>query len=355
MLDFHLLLAALTGAAADSAESLAAASTPTFTPPPTPSYITPPPDIFTPPPAVPDPISSGIPVWVWPVLGACVLLLFAVVLFLRQRSKRHSGVPGTQSIPTTDAIGPAPKLSVAKLHEQGARSEQQDSFGVSDCELVDTLGFVAVVADGMGGLKDGGTVSAAAAETVLGHFLNCQDARSPKELLLRLAAEANRSVNELLGPGAYRTSGSTLILGYVRGGFFQFLSIGDSRICLLRGGEMIQLNREHTYENELALDAINGSMSVGDALSDPKGHGLVSFLGMGQIEAYDMPAAPLRLLTGDRLILMSDGVYNALNPAEIRAAISGPLENAADKLHSAIEEKAFSNQDNYTAIILAYE
>lgn len=336
-------------------ESLAPTAAPSPTPVPTP---TPALNTFTPPQEIPAPINNGIPVWVWPVLAAAVLLVLATVILLRSRKRRRSSQAGTVNIPMTgavDAAAPAPKLSVAKLHEQGARSEQQDSFGVSDCTLADTLGFVAVVADGMGGLKDGGTVSATAAEAVLGHFLNCQDARSPKELLLRLAAEANRSVNELLGPGSYRVSGSTLMLGYVRGGFFQFLSIGDSRVCLLRGGELIQLNREHTYENELALDAINGSLSVGDALSDPKGHGLVSFLGMGQIEAYDMPATPLRLFAGDRLILMSDGVYNALSPVEIRAAISGPLDAAAEELHSAIEEKAYSNQDNYTAIILAYE
>jgi len=349
MLDFLLLLSETLIETAQ--ESLATTAGPTPTPTPTPST-------FTPPPTPPVSATSGIPVWIWPALAAVVLLVLAAVILLCSRKRRRPSQAGSANIPMTGAVNaaaPAPKLSVAKLHEQGSRSEQQDSFGVSDCELVDTLGFVAVVADGMGGLKDGGTVSATAAEAVLGHFLNCQDARSPKELLLRLAAEANRSVNDLLGPASYRVSGSTLMLGYVRGGFFQFLSIGDSRVCLLRGGELIQLNREHTYENELALDAINGSLSVGDALSDPKGHGLVSFLGMGQIEAYDMPAAPLQLLRGDKLILMSDGVYNALSPVEIKAAISGPLDNAAEELRSAIEEKAYSNQDNYTAIILAYE
>lgn len=47
------------------------------------------------------------------------------------------------------------QIRVGKLHGQGARNYQQDSFGVSDPELLEGSGLLAVVADGMGGLSDG--------------------------------------------------------------------------------------------------------------------------------------------------------------------------------------------------------
>ena len=295
------------------------------------------------------PAAASMPVWSWLLIGGmAILILILLFLLLRRRDSKEEYAE--EIAPTV-----SPVLQVVKLHEQGARSEQQDSFGVSDDALIPSHGLLAVVADGMGGLKNGDEVSATAAETVLEHFLNLQGVQSPKELLLSLAGEAIRSVNDMLGPDSYRKSGSTLLLGYVRDRSFQFLSIGDSRVCLLRGNELMQLNREHSYENELALQAINGSMSVSAALNDPKGHGLVSFLGMGWVQAFDMPAEPLRLLPGDRVILMSDGVYNALSREELKTTLSGPFGMVTDRMKTEIEDKKYSNQDNYTAVIIAYE
>lgn len=308
--------------------------------------------VITPLPVSELPVQPSVvsmPVWGWVLIGGmAILILFLLFLLVRRKNAWEE---------LAEEIAPTvlPTLKVAKLHEQGARSEQQDSFGVSDDALIPSHGLLAVVADGMGGLKNGDEVSVAAVETVLEHFLNLHGIQSPKEFLLSLACEAVRRVNDMLGPDSYRKSGSTLLLGYVRDRIFQFLSIGDSRVCLLRGNELMQLNREHSYENDLALEAINGSISVSAALNDPKGHGLVSFLGMGRVQAFDMPTEPLRLLPGDRLILMSDGVYNALSTEELKNALSGSFDNVTDRVRAEIENKKYSNQDNYTAVIIAYE
>ena len=66
-----------------------------------------------------------------------------------------------------------------------------------------------------------------------------------------------------------------------------------------------------------------------------------------------LPAAPLPLAPGDRVVLMSDGVYNALSREELNEALNAPPEKAARALESAIAGKGFSDQDNYTAVILA--
>ena len=123
-------------------------------------------------------------------------------------------------------------------------------------------------------------------------------------------------------------------------------------MALLRGGALVPLNREHAYRSELALNAVNGAGTIQEALTHQKAGGLTSFLGMGRLRHLDLPAQSLRLQSGDRLILMSDGVYNALTEEELCSALGLPAEQAAEALRRRIQEKNYPTQDNYTAILL---
>ena len=200
------------------------------------------------------------------------------------------------------------------------------------------------------GLADGDKVSQAAVSALAQAFYHAQG--TPQQVLLRLAERANFTVNQLLGDdGAYR-SGSTLAAGLIRNGAFHYLSVGDSRICLYRHGILYQLNREHIYRNELCIRFVNGEESLEGAEANPKGSGLTSFLGMGQLKYIDLPAQPVKVLPGDRFLLMSDGVYNALTPGEMTAALERGPGQSVQALDEAIRAKGYQNQDNYTAVIL---
>lgn len=269
---------------------------------------------------------------------------------LKLGKKRKEKLPATVNLMETKEVVEA--VRIGKVHEQGERSGQQDCFGVSDESLIQSHGLLAVVADGMGGLSDGDIVSTAAVEAVLDGFTLYQGKCTPEQHLLLLVSQALENVNKLLEPSGIGRSGSTLAMGILRDGMFSFLSIGDSRICLYRSGVLIQLNREHNYRNKLALDAVNGEISFPEVYTDPKGSGLTSFLGMGALKHLDMPAEPIKLLLGDKLILMSDGVYNALETGELERCLAGEPEKAAEDIRLAIQEKGYANQDNYTAVII---
>ena len=271
---------------------------------------------------------------------AVIVAVLSVLLF-RSRKKKMADSPAQ----------PSGEFAVGKLHEQGDRESQQDCFAVSPAELLPTRGLLAVVADGMGGLADGDKVSQTAVAAMLDGFLSSDgDADS---LLLTLAERANRQVNRLLGPANIGKSGSTLVAGLIRDGRFHYLSIGDSRICLFRDGQLIQLNREHIYRHELSIQALSGIGSLQGAANHPKAAGLTSYLGMGQLKYVDIPAQSVEIRSGDKFILMSDGVYNALSESELILALNETAEKAAQKIGGMIAEKAYRNQDNYTAVILA--
>lgn len=248
------------------------------------------------------------------------------------------------------------RIAIEKLHEQGRRKNQQDSFFVSPeeetpaRELIEQgPGLLAVVGDGMGGLSNGDQVSQTAVTAIANSFASLRG--SPEEVLLTLLTRANAAVNDMLGPDGLYSGGSTLVMALLREGRFHYLSVGDSRVCLCRDGALFQLNREHVFRDELYLRAVNGETSVREALSHPQSAGLTSFLGMGQLKYADLPAQSIPIRPGDVFILMSDGVYNAVPEEELAGLLSrGP--GAAEALRAAIEDRDYSNQDNYTAVIL---
>ena len=83
--------------------------------------------------------------------------------------------------------------------------------------------------------------------------------------------------------------------------------------------------------------------------------GLTSFLGMGMLSAVDMPSGPVEICPGDRFVLMSDGVYNARTGDELCRVLRKNAASAARCIAAGIAKKAYSQQDNYTAVILQCE
>ena len=258
-------------------------------------------------------------------------------------------LPRTTDIPQTAAqTGPVSRIAVGKVHAQGARESQQDSFSVSSDSL-QPGGILAVVADGMGGLADGDRVSQTIVSAAMRAFVSSGSA-APR--LPELLAKAKYAVDQLLGPNGLRRSGSTVVMGLIRDGMFDYLSVGDSRICLYRDGELHQLNRSHSYSHELSIEAINGEKTFEEIRRDRRAECLTSYVGMGELKYVDIPAAPLKVHPGDVFILMSDGVFNALNNQELSAALEQNAERAAEMIAQWIQEKHYRNQDNYTAVIL---
>lgn len=279
----------------------------------------------------------------WVVAGAALLAaLIVAAIFLALGRKKRGGSASEIKLGLDYAVG--------KVHEQGARESQQDCFAVSPDQMRGEFGLLAVVADGMGGLSDGDKVSQAAVGAMLDGFSTAQG--DGQLVLLKLLGRANRSVNQLLGTENLSKSGSTLAAALIRDGRFYWLTVGDSRIALLRGEALIQLNREHVFKNELLLSAVNGSESFASALSHPKAAGLTSYLGMGRLKYVDIPAAPIDVLPGDKFVLMSDGIYNALDDAELISALSHPAQKAAEVVGKAVTSKGYKTQDNFTAIII---
>lgn len=287
-------------------------------------------------------------------LGVVLALLAAVLLAARKKKTIPQEPRQTPPAPVTVAVPPAsPKGIRAAYHQHiGARQDQQDSCTYSDPALYSQQGMLAVVADGMGGLANGKAVSAALVRIFDEGFHRANPQCSSADLLLELAVRANSQINQMLR--GQERSGSTLVAAVIRNGYLHFLTVGDSRIYLCRGGGLIQLNREHIFQEELAVKALNQAVALNQVRSDRQAHALTSYFGIGRIPYLDRNDEGIKLKEGDRLLLASDGVFGTLKAAQLEAALSGDVQEAANQIGEMIRAADKPYQDNNTAVILEY-
>jgi len=280
----------------------------------------------------------------------------AVVFFALKLGRKKKAAPQiaelTQIQEPEEISVTQPTILAAACQHIGTRKDQQDSYGVSEPGDYAEKGIVAVVADGMGGLANGRAVSSALVRSLLDGFANSAPQQNAADFLLEQAVRANIGVNQMLR--GQERSGSTLVSCVIRGGRLHFLTVGDSRIYLYRGGALIQLNREHIYQEELAVKAVNQGASLQQVRTDRQAHALTSYFGIGRIPTLDRNDEGLKLLNGDKILLASDGVFGTLTQEQMELALAQNVTAAANTLGELVREAGRTHQDNNTAVVLEY-
>ena len=299
--------------------------------------------------------------------GACVDILLLAMLRRNVRDHERSGEqpmePPTPAevhpVPITketveETVCPIPGISIGKIHDIGRRDYQQDSFGQT--AVLRNTGILAVLADGMGGLSGGERVSQKIVMEAL-TFGSTLQANQVPTALPGMVAGINRAVNQMLGPKGLYTSGSTVVSALITGNALRWISVGDSRVYLYRDGQLSQLSRDHDLLQDWMPDILEGKRSMAEALRDPNGRKLTSFIGMGELRHVDYNRTPVALLPGDRVLLMSDGVYGTVSDADMAAILRdcGNVQLAASHIGQRIMGAALPYQDNYTLIVLGYD
>lgn len=313
--------------------------------------------------------------WIPVIAGAALLVLSGIIVIvaLRRKGKKddrgmnadNNRLPpaeGKEQDVQSMADIPAPfgwedggfAVRIGNAHHIGARENQQDSFSISDVtdsQLCRERGIFAVVADGMGGLSNGAQVSATVTSSMQDRFLS-GGKEEPSMKLLEMLHYANRKVNDYLKWNPGTQSGSTVVAVLISGTSMHFISVGDSRIYLCRGKTLTQLNREHTYASDLDEKAAKGEISLEDAATDPQRKALTSYIGMGELAKIDRSVHPFQLVSGDKILLMSDGVFGTLTAREIWEAVQTDAFHGAERIEQMVLAKHRASQDNFTAVVI---
>ena len=248
------------------------------------------------------------------------------------------------------------KFIAGNAQHIGARPQQQDAFGFSDPgdpKFVAHAGFLGVVADGMGGLTHGSEASRSAVLAFLSAYRRKSVGESIPKALTRCLGEANTGVLRVAqNVPAGEEVGTTLVAAVLHDRILYWVSVGDSRIYLLRGSTLTQVTADHVYARELNRQVAAGKISLQEALNHPERSSLTSYLGQSELAHVDKNIRPLQVRDDDCVMLCSDGFYRALTEPELVAGLRSNPQVACDSLLGQALAKHRKQQDNLTVIAL---
>lgn len=230
---------------------------------------------------------------------------------------------------------PAPVFDVSVRSDVGRKRQQNEDWllAADPCFLV---------ADGMGGYDAGDEASRAAIAAFSETFTS--PAPASLEQIESALARARRDV-AAVAARSKRGAGCTLS-GVIRmehngAPAWYVLNIGDSRVYLLRGTELMLLTRDHSLRSELMEE---GRM---DAEAIPR-NVITRALGSDDTR-HDAWLFPIE--TGTRLLICTDGLTTEVDDEQLRAVLSagGRTEAVGDELLRLALEAG--GRDNITLIV----
>lgn len=220
-----------------------------------------------------------------------------------------------------------------------------------------------VVADGMGGHR-GGEVASAMATKVLrdavagslaggGAFLGTVDQRYSREanLLASGVRLANRAIFEAACSNqSWQGMGTTVDAVLLQGNRAGVAHVGDSRVYLMRDGDLRQITDDHSL---VAEQVRQGAITAEEARLSPRKNVITRAL--GQWEELDVDMRDVELANGDRLLLCSDGLTGMVEDARIAGLLGAhPAPDAACRALVA-EANTNGGRDNVTVVVLEFQ
>lgn len=242
------------------------------------------------------------------------------------------------------------KYAIHQETHVGKRANNQDRQG----HWRTPESVLLVVADGMGGHAHGEV----AAELTMRHIAAAfkRDARpklaNPDLFLFRAVGRSHGMLlREAQALGLDETPRTTVVACVVQDGRAYWSHVGDSRLYLVRKGEVLVRTRDHTKVQEL-ID--QGKLREEAAGSHPERNRLLQCVGGAQAPRIS-PTAHARLERDDIVLLCSDGFWGPLSPRQIIAGLeSGGIAEAIARLSSLAQERAGPECDNVSAVGLAW-
>ena len=236
-----------------------------------------------------------------------------------------------------------------------SRLQNEDSYGIRQMQLSNSETLIlGVVADGMGGMSQGEVASKLAVQTVLEEPIPAEfnTIEQKAAWLVSLVQKANESVATHV-----RDGGTTLSITLAVGGDLAIAHVGDSRIYLLRQGEIRQLSEDHSL---VAMLVASGQITPEESLDHPDRNVLTKSIGskrrlsdgyVQQLSRSDQNLS-LALENGDILLLCSDGVWDLVSNAEIAQFFTHnkTLQTAVDEVINCVLQRGAS--DNATLLAL---
>ncbi|MHC5269356.1 Stp1/IreP family PP2C-type Ser/Thr phosphatase [Enterococcus sp. LJL98] len=232
--------------------------------------------------------------------------------------------------------------------DQGKRRNSNQDYTATFINQKGKL--LALLADGMGGHQAGDIASRQAVQAIGDQWENSDIESSEKAIqwFIQQIQEANQAIFEK-GQSDQTLSGmgTTFEAVTVLENQVALAHVGDSRIYLARGKQLLPLTEDHSLVNELLK---SGEITKEMAVNHPRKNIITRSLGMpGNLEIdvsiHDVAA-------GDRLLICSDGLTNMVPEERISQILAQATSLQAASQRLIDEANLQGGLDNITVLLM---
>lgn len=238
------------------------------------------------------------------------------------------------------------KFSVFQVSRRGGREKNEDRMGYSYTREAALF----VLGDGMGGHPEGEVASQITLQTFSALFQ--KEARPVIKDVTSFLASALMSAHHQIiryaaEKGMLDTPRTTVVACVMQDGCATWIHCGDSRLYLVRNGELVVRTRDHSYAEQHAAGIIK--------LERFNRNVLFTCLGSPTKPVFDV-YGPIHLQEGDRIMLCSDGLWGSVNDNDIvhQLAASTVTHAVPDLVEQALRQGG-EHSDNVTVLAAEWE
>ena len=238
------------------------------------------------------------------------------------------------------------KFSVFQVSRKGGRAKNEDRMGY--CYTRESGLFV--LADGMGGHPEGEVAAQLALQTISALY---QKQAHPtivdttEFLSLALLAAHHQIIRYASEKGMLDTPRTTVVAVILQGTGATWVHCGDSRLYVMRDGELLTRTRDHSYLEQQNAGVIK--------ISTANRNILFTCLGSPTKPVFDI-VGPVTLREGDKLMLCSDGLWGSLTDVDIVRHMAG--KSVSDAVPEMVEHAlrvGGPRSDNVTVLAMEWE
>lgn len=223
------------------------------------------------------------------------------------------------------------------------RHRNEDAWGVLDSSLF------FVLADGMGGHPSGDIAATQAVRFLCSQIRECTTSlpQAPQDFFDLLNQTNEHLFSMSLEDDTLLGMGTTLCFAKIIENKLIYGHVGDSRVYRFSKGNLQQLTKDHSLLSEL-IDL--GKISQEESHDFDQKNILTQ--AVGTKEAI-VPSIDLcDLLVGDKLLLCSDGLHDALTTDAIEKVLKSKLNEKQMAINLINAAKRAKTKDNITAIVI---
>ena len=237
-------------------------------------------------------------------------------------------------------------FSVFQVSRKGGREKNEDRMGY--CYTSGSGLFL--LADGMGGHPEGEVAAQLALQTI--SALYQKEARptivdTTEFLSLALLAAHHQIIRYASEKGMLDTPRTTVVAAILQGTGATWVHCGDSRLYVMRDGQLLTRTRDHSYLEQQNAGIIK--------ISTANRNILFTCLGSPAKPVFDI-AGPVTLHEGDKLLLCSDGLWGSLTDADIVRHMAGKsVSEAVPEMVEHALRVGGPRSDNVTVLAMEWE